>query len=481
MSAVAKTSKINFLYHPKGIAWTIIAITAIWALMQWTLMGITVLAIVVIFLFGFKKPIWAITALLISQMTITSFIVPTPIANISLRLLLMLLTLFILRRQLTQEKVNLGPNSRRLIIPMALLVVIAVISNVVNSIDFDSVFREFRNDIVGILFIILIPAAIANIKQFKTFLIVLFIVATASALVGVLQHFNIMGMSEATLLPGFLYDNTRVPGMGETQLELSYILPAVVVIIVSLFLARGLSFKNRRLAILTLIPMALAIYFTYTRSAIIALGMGLVTSVVFLRMRIRWELVMISVIIIVFTLLNTDIFSGLSFGGRSESGQEGSSVARLILFEAGVAIATDNPALGIGSGRFREVSPQYANKVSPYLIEWEEDRYWSYTTLGNDEPHNDFIMMWLTHGTIALILFVWLHFVIIRNIMLAYRKSKTRFLKGFSVGLGGALITCVVSAFFHNLLATLPLLWILGGFSLAVGKLVVKERLVEAK
>jgi O-antigen ligase len=170
------------------------------------------------------------------------------------------------------------------------------------------------------------------------------------------------------------------------------------------------------------------------------------------------------------------IFQETYLGGRSETGQEESSVARGILTQAGTAIALDNPIFGIGAERFTEVSPQYAYKVDPILIAYETDRYFSYTTLGEDEPHNDFIMMWLTHGTPALIVYILLYFIMFYNLMYSFRNSNNRFIKGVSVGLAAGLITYIVNSFYHNLLVTLPLLWIMAGFTLVTAKLAAKEK-----
>ena len=170
------------------------------------------------------------------------------------------------------------------------------------------------------------------------------------------------------------------------------------------------------------------------------------------------------------------VFEGTYLGGRSETGQDESSVARGILTQAGTAIALDNLILGIGSERFTEVSPQYVYRVDPALIEFEENRYWSYTTLGADEPHNDFIMMWLSHGTPALIVYALLYFIMFYNLMYSFRNSNNRFIKGVSVGLAAGLITYITNSFYHNLLATLPLLWIMAGFTMVTAKLAAKEK-----
>jgi O-antigen ligase len=476
MSAVAVKPRESFLYNPKGITAATFLMVIVWAVIQWNPSAFMFLVVVALFIIGWKKPLWAVAAVLVSQMTITSYIIVTPLVDISLRLILLLLILFIIRGALSRKEVDLGPHSRKLIIPMAILIVIFAVSDLYNGLPFDTVFKAFRNMTVGLLFIILLPAVVESRQQLKILFGIVFIVAIASSVVGVLQHYNVLGMGQATITPDFLSMLDRVPGMGETELELSYIIPAALVIILTLYLVRGISSRHRNFLFIPMVPMLLALWFTYTRSALLAIGIGVVSVFLFIGTKIRWEIILIIIAGILFFIEGSNVFEETYLSGRAESAQEESSVARDILRQTGIAIALDNPIFGIGSEQFLIISPQYASSVDPSLIEWEGNRYYSYTTLGNDEPHNDFIMMWLSHGTLALILYVVLYFVIIYNLMYSFRTSNNRFIRGLSAGLAAALITYVVNSFYHNLLATLPLLWILAGFSLVTAKLASQER-----
>jgi O-antigen ligase len=476
MTIEIKKSRTNFLFQPKSIAWTIGIIIIVWTIMQWALAGVVLLAVLVLFVIGFKRPILALAAILASQLTITSYMIDTPIISISLRLILMLATLLIIKDAISRKEIDLGPNASMLIVPTVLLTVFVILSNMVNSIEFDQIFRDFRNYMVSVLFIFLIPAIITDLKHLKIICSIVFIIITASAIIGVLQRFNILGMGQATLIPDVFYEMGRVPGIGETELEIAYLLPATIVVLLAIIIYRSLSRGKNALLAIPLVPMFLSLYFTYTRSAIFAVGYAVLSLFLFMKAKSKWWITLVITFIILVLLANSDILSGATISGRSESVQEESSVARAILWQAGLAIAIENPMLGIGGGQFTTVSPQYTNKVDKSLIEWEGNRYWSYTTLGNDEPHNDFIMMWLSYGTPAFLMFLWIHFVILRNLMLSFLKTHNRFLKGLSLGLACALISYVVNSFYHNLLVTLPLLWIIAGFSLVTLKIASKEK-----
>lgn len=467
--------KRGFLFRPLSIVLAIGGIVILWSLMRGNLATLVLLAVAVLFLLGLKRPLWAIVSLLVSQMTVTSYMVSTPLGEVSLRLLLLMLTVLVMAPAFVQRQVDLGPGARRLLIPLLVLIGISTIANLVNS-GFDFALKDFRNMIVGLLIVILLPAVVRSPRDLKVLCGVSLLVITASAVIGVMQHYQFLGMDQATLRSGFLTTGEpRVPGMGESYLELSYILSITVLVILSVFLTKGTDAGNRKLLLLSLLPMVGALYFTYTRSALYALGLGVLALVLFLRTRVRGEMVIGVVLVAVFVIETTGILNTLQIGGRSATNQEESALSRPILWQAGIAIALDNPILGIGGDQFSRISPQYAGAVDPSLLQWEEERYWSYQTLGNEPPHNDFLNMWISYGTLALLAYVWLYFVIMRNLFDAYVKSKKRFLKGLSIGLGAGLVAYAGNAFYHNLMITLPLLWILAGLSLATCKLASGE------
>ena len=155
--------------------------------------------------------------------------------------------------------------------------------------------------------------------------------------------------------------------------------------------------------------------------------------------------------------------------------QQESAIARQVLWQAGIDIALDNPVLGIGGDQYTRVSPQYADSVDPALRAWEEEQYWGYSTLGSDAVHNDFLYIWVSYGTLALVAYLWLFIAILRNFLDSYQMSRRRFIKGLSLGLAAGLVAYGANAFYHNLMTTMPLLWILAGFSLATAKLAVKR------
>jgi O-antigen ligase len=474
----------SIIFRPAGIVLAILLAVALWWLFSGNPSILALLVIAALFLLGLKKPIWAIGALLVSQLTVTSYMIDTPFGfAISLRLLLLILTLILLWRTSAHDKLALGAKARWVIIPITILVIISAAANLANS-SFDYVFTDLRNMAGGLLIVILLPAVVRNLRDLKILLSVAFIGIIASSIIGLMQQFQFLGMSEATTIPGFIQatqESAGIPGMSETQLELAFLLPVGLLTMLGIYLAKGLNNNTRILILLSMVLMAIALYFTFTRSALFALVPGIAALFLFLKTRVKAEIIVVVMFLVLGLVETVDMPSIFQFGGRSEASQEESATSRPILWQAGVAIALDNPILGIGGDQFISVSPQYASSVDPSLLSWEEERYWGYSTLGSEELHNDFLKMWVSYGTFALLTYVWLYVAVLRNCVNSYHMSKRAFIKGLSVGLGAALVAYGINSFYHNCLQTFPLLWIIVGFSLATSKLALMEGNTEVR
>jgi O-antigen ligase len=202
---------------------------------------------------------------------------------------------------------------------------------------------------------------------------------------------------------------------------------------------------------------------------------GLVALFLLIKTRLRGEIILLAFLGLTIFLSFGGIIENFSLSGRSTENQEASSVTRKVLWQVGLAIAMDNPILGIGGDEYQMTSLQYTSSIDPALL---EDRYWTYQNLGigQMQVHNDFLRMWAYYGTIALLLFLWIMLVIMRTCVESFRTSRRKFIKGLSAGLAAGLIAYSINAFYHNVLADFALLWLIGGFSLALIKLAYQEK-----
>jgi O-antigen ligase len=170
----------------------------------------------------------------------------------------------------------------------------------------------------------------------------------------------------------------------------------------------------------------------------------------------------ISVILIIGFLFYINLTSNRYSQGF---GEERSATGRLYLWQAGAMIALDNPVIGIGEGKFKEYSEFYSQQVEQKKVVSIE------SVLGIEEAHNDFIRVWVSFGTPALLAYLWVFFATFANFIHAYRQSNSLFLKGMAVGGFAALMAYIVNSFTHNLMESVPILWILAGLSAACVKL----------
>jgi O-antigen ligase len=214
--------------------------------------------------------------------------------------------------------------------------------------------------------------------------------------------------------------------------------------------------------------MIAALYFTFTRSGIYSLGLGLIVMVFFLRIKGKKEIFLALVVLCVAFVVYTDMKGNRYSKGVTE---ERSAAGRLLLVEAGTKIAMDYPLLGIGNRGFKEMSQAYIP-----TIEYDPSVVDIHGVIGIEQPHNDFIRVWISYGTPALIAYLWLFVTIFLNFLEAYRKSHSRFIKGITIGCIGALVAYSVSSATHNVMDSVVLLWVLGGLSIATCKLVAKEK-----
>lgn len=447
----------SLLDQPVGVGLATVMVIIVWGLDLVGQSTAVLLAILVLLLLGLRRPVWAMAAFLVSQLTLTSYMLNTPFGiTISLRLLVLLLTGLELWR--FRKQIELGPQARRVIIPTLILLVISTIANLVNS-EFDFAFKDFRNMLVGLLAIIFMTAVTRNLKELKILCGVVFVMATASAVIGLLQHFGLSGTGPVD----------RVSGMAESEMELSFTLPITLLTVLGILLSKGVK-DIRPLLGVSVLMMGLALYFTYTRSALLALALGLIALIIFLLTRIRGEIMLIIVLVAIGVIEGTGFMGDQYLSGRNEISQQESSISRKILWQAGFGIVQDNPFMGIGGDQYKTVSQRYISSIDPTLLRWEEQQYWGYRTLGSLEPHNDFLAVSIYYGVGALIAYIWLFMAAMRNLFDSYRATDKRFIKGLSIGVAAALISYAVNAFYHNGLATTALFWVIVGFSAAIGK-----------
>ena len=438
---------------------------AIWKLGPITPLQLAFFVVGALFLFGLKKPVLAMAAFLVSLLTLNNYILAAPFGiEISLRVLLVLLIAVIVWKTYGLRGLELGPYAKRVIVVALILVAITVIANLINT-GWDWTFKDLRQTGTGLLLIVLIPAVTRDLRDLKTLCGLALLFMAASAAVAVMQHFNILGMSDRTLVSGYTNIDNRMPGMAQDPLDLAFVLAPVVPAALFVYLNKGTRANIRWLILAAVILMVLGMYFTYTRSAVIAAALGVVTLFLFLPKHLRFKVLLAVVVVALLVFLVSQAHQT-----RLVSSEDVSAQSRIVLRQAGYDIMRDHPIWGIGAYKFPEVSVQYASRLDPNVMQ----------ILGKDlgllQPHNDFVYVGACYGIPALIAYVFILGIVFLTLLHSYRTARRRFIKGLSAGLIGALVAYLVNAYYHNCLISMPFFWVLNGFSLAVAKLAMAEK-----
>lgn len=147
------------------------------------------------------------------------------------------------------------------------------------------------------------------------------------------------------------------------------------------------------------------------------------------------------------------------------AGSDQTSTSRLNYWEAGIDMAKEYPWLGVGYRTFPEHYHRYY-KVSDG----------SYLSNRREVAHNSLIEVASNLGVPALILYLWLHFLVFSRKSFINTKTKPDseviFMESFRIALNGAILTYFVGAFFMSI-AFYPYIYFL--LSLAI----VQRRLVK--
>ena len=424
---------------------------------------------IVLFLFLFDRPVWAMASLIIGQLTASGYMFAlAPELQVSLRFFWAALAFLLLVPILKNRGgIKLGSKSRRILIPAILFFALATIANVVNT-DLDTTFQYFRQVATALIILVLLPATVEKERDIKLLSLVAIITCIVSAIVAVMQHYSFLGLPIYTLYPD-MFLRGRTLGLAESEVQLSIYLPIIILPTLGVLLLKGVSSGTRDILIFAVVIMCAALYWTYTRSGIAALGLGFLAFIPLVKSRIRLQLLLVVLLI----LAGFGFYTNWQDNRYSQGFTDDQSAAsRLVLWQASLNVALDNPVVGIGYDQFVETASEYSLAIDPELMETQG----AGSAIGVHEPHNDFLRVWLSFGTPALLAFIVFIIGIFRNFIESYRKSQNTFLKGLSLGCTAALVAYIVGASIHNVMDSMFLIWILGGLSIAITKISVPAR-----
>lgn len=171
-----------------------------------------------------------------------------------------------------------------------------------------------------------------------------------------------------------------------------YLAPAIII---GIFLIG----ENKKIYLLSLLPILLAIYFTKSFSAWVAL-VGASLAIFFLtKKKNKKRLIYFLILSLVFFGLLFSQFGTKKAEGLLEISGRSSSASRIMIWKVAQEIIYEKPLWGIGPGNFQN---EYLNR---------QKNYPSYLEWAVPHPHNIFLAFWLYSGVFGLIGFLGLIFL----------------------------------------------------------------------
>lgn len=426
-----------------------------------------------LFLFlGVRRPVWILAALMVSELTIANYMWEFGSFEISNRLILTLASIPLVLPHVVQRP-DLGPRTKSMVLVGLAFFLVATLANLVAG-DMAYLLKYGRYLMTGLIALVLAPAAVYSRDDVRDLAVALLVVSAASALVAVLQHysqFTNAPLYQAIPHPGLGPDTFeswggRAVGLAENPIYITNSLLFFGMFLLGVVLLGNLEPRVRLILTAVLLMTVAALFFSYTRSWTYSAALGLLAMLAMYRGRYRREFWLLVILVGAAFLYWSDLQ-----GNRytQDVSSDSSAATRPVLWQAGLNIALDHPVLGVGHGRFKELSPQYVSRIDRSLLERQD----AGSALGVFEPHNDFINVWLSFGTGALVLYLALFVLSIKNYVEAFSRTTDPLLKGLALGGLGALLAFGANSFFHNLFDSTLTVWLLAGLSLALTKVVM--------
>jgi len=403
------------------------------------------------FVLAIKRRVWLLAPVVLVQLTIAHYILPE--INVSLALLVAMLTGLLAVPTIFSPRF-ISPYGRNVMIAAVGYLAISFVLNVALA-DPDTTFKYARWQ--GIQFLTLVLFASLPRDKWDVKRIGLFVVAVGviSSIDAVYQHYNESGAFYGEYFP--VLDEGRSVGLGDSPVlfgnQMGSILPPLIGFLTVMY--KGL--KDRRTLILggLCVLLATSIYLAQTRSTLLAVGASVAIIALYLggqRGKVFFGLIVVGAI----------MYQGATSAGllnsRLSTTDDSSTTSHQALWEAGIAIALDNPIIGIGHENFEEVSAQYGG------VETDSSGNGKY------RPHNDYLEVWTSWGIFALAGYVGMMVFSFKNLWIA-RRSDDLLIRALTMACVGGLARYAVDSGFHNFLDNGTFLWMFVGLSIALASI----------
>ena len=285
---------------------------------------------------------------------------------------------------------------------------------------------------------------------------ILFGIAALNGIYGVVQH--VSGGLDLFRFNGHerifkIGDQVRASGVFDHYMTFSgqMLLVGVLGMALLLFWAQG---RARWFLAGAVVVFFSAVWASFTRSAWVGLGAGLLTIVLFKERR-----TMIFLVVGLFLAVAVLTLADRGFRTRAVSTvkiKEGSTVERFEIWRATLDLIHDHPLLGVGIGNFSNVFDQYRERTGAGA---------------HSHAHNTLLQVTAESGLFGLSAYLYLWFVFFKGMIRNAIAATDPFIRSVTIGTIGALVSFHVAGLFEYNLGdseVSAMMWFIVGLGLAV-------------
>lgn len=410
------------------------------------------------------RPAWALAPIIIAEFAIPGYLEGTPLST---RLAFALASSILVAIPVLRGFQSRNTPFQRVIMPAVAFLGIVTAMNVMHS-ETAYVYQYFRFQITQVIQLVLVAFLIRERRDLKHVAVFTMILGAISGFAAISQHFF---ANSALYAAGSAEDirdwSGRAIGLAPSPVILAADMPFVLMPIIGLLAVGAIRIDRPRLQLAAMAGLVfLGCYFTYSRSAMPAIGVGLLMIAILLRGNRRKVIIggLLFVALLFPQLENTGLIGSRFYRDASD---DKSAASHEAAWQVGLALALEHPLFGIGHDNYAVYAPQYVDVVDEDLA-----RIGGTATLeqGTAHPHNDFLNIWFSWGIMALIAHVLLYVGALANCVIAAR-SNDLLVRGIAVGTAGGLIAYGANSALHNYLDSTGYLWIYAGLSVALVRL----------
>jgi hypothetical protein len=407
---------------------------------------------------------WVLVPILITELSIRYWMIAE--LGMSLRLATVIVATAVALPAILKGTQHDDPYAKRVLVPGIIFVSVATVMNMMHS-DGEYVFKYLRFQSTQLFTLVVLVSVVRDWRTLKRLLLIVLGLTVISGFGAIWQHYSrTTAFYGAHTAASAGFWKGRSVGLSDSPVLLANDMTLVLLPLLGLAAAGAYAVIHKRRTRLQLMVSTVVIaggmYFTYTRSALYAAGVGLLVMGLYLRGRHR-KLVLgtLLVLALMFQLLQGTGVIGARYYKTSADDQ--SAATHEALWQIGFAMALDHWLVGIGHQRFEELALDYSGAVNPDL---------QHAAVGaaSERPHNDFLSVWISWGIVALIAHLALYIGSLANCAVAARHHNL-IIRGLAIGCAGGLATYAANSAFHNYMDSSAVLWLYAGLSVVLARL----------